>query len=174
MIYIYTDGSCRGKNQKGAENIGGHAMIAFVDDKTIDVFCRTEKNTTNNRQELKGLLKAMEYAKQNPKEKITIISDSSYCVNMCNEWISAWAANGWKNRNSKRVENLDLVKPIYQHLNGFINFSLSQTRGHMGELGNELADLAATDNIVKFMELVNAEGLIIREYENQGDEYTDL
>ena len=67
MKYIYVDGSCRGKNQRGAENIGGHSMIAFIDDTTLDIFCATEKNTTNNRQELKGLLKAMEYAKSNSK-----------------------------------------------------------------------------------------------------------
>lgn len=170
MKYIYVDGSCRGKNQRGAENIGGHSMIVFVNDTTLDIFCATEKNTTNNRQELKGLLKAMEYAKLNFKEKFTIICDSAYCVKMCNEWINAWAENGWKNRNSKPVENLDLVKPIYHNLSGFINFSIMQTKGHAGELGNELADLAAKDDIVSLMKLVNDSGLIIRNYVNEGSE----
>lgn len=170
MIEIYTDGSCRGKNQKGASNIGGHSRIIFLDEERINIYCASEENTTNNRQELRGLIEAMDFAVNHPKEKFHIICDSSYCVNMCNDWIHSWANNDWKNSKKQTVENLDLVKEVYQYLSGFPNFSISQTKGHAGELGNELADLAAKNDIVSLMKLIDEYGLTIENYVNLSEE----
>ena len=170
MVEIYTDGSCRGKNQRGAANIGGHSRIVFRDEKNIDIYCTSEENTTNNRQELRGLIEAMDYAVNHPKETFKIICDSSYCVNICNNWIHNWAASGWRNSKKQIIENLDLVQIIYKYVSGFPNFSISQTKGHAGELGNELADLAARNDIVNLMNLIDEYGLNIVKYINLSEE----
>lgn len=46
----------------------------------------TYKDTTNNRMEIKGLLKALELSTSVYKNKVCLIySDSAYCVNMFND-----------------------------------------------------------------------------------------
>lgn len=58
---------------------------------------------------MKAILYAFDLVATCYKDDICIIhSDSTYCVNMCNNWIYTWVKNNWKN-SKKEVENLDLV-----------------------------------------------------------------
>lgn len=77
MINIYTDGS-----YKDSIKTGGHSAIIIQDDKIISKIYRGMKNTTNNRQELYGVIKGLNYF-TNPTE-IIIYSDSNYIVNTIN------------------------------------------------------------------------------------------
>ena len=52
--------------------------------------------------------------------------------------------------NSKEIENLDLIKQIYDYLIiEFNNFSIQKIKGHVGHPGNEFADAIATNNGAK-------------------------
>ena len=58
MIIVYTDGSCI----KG--NRGGYSAVITEDNKIITTLYQGFSNTTNNRQEIRGVLAALEYFKE--------------------------------------------------------------------------------------------------------------
>lgn len=160
MKVFYCDGSTRGKNQKGADNVGGWGVVCFniIDsvDMELELFdCDTAEGTTNNREELKALLYCLsEIIDYYPDEHCIIYSDSAYAVNMINDWIFTWAANGWKNSKKQTVENVDLVKLIYDCTQRtFKSFDVRHCDGHSGNIGNELADALATANYKRFIKL---------------------
>lgn len=159
MKIYYCDGSTRGgKNQKGADNIGGWGALCFLDEDENCIVAYehdTEECTTNNRQELKALIWCLQHADDfYPDEKCIIYSDSAYVVNMFNTWIHSWARNGWKNSKKQTVENLDLVLEIWEHLNqDFYHCDVRKTDGHKDIIGNELADALATANHKRFVAL---------------------
>ena len=79
---------------------------------------------------------------------------------MCNSWIDGWAAHGWKNSKKQTVENLDLVKNIYEILQRFfVRPEIQKCEGHQGDLGNELADALATGNYRRFIGMCDSAGL---------------
>ena len=93
MIEIYVDGSCSGNGKD--TNIGGFGITVLVPDKSslsgyrLD-YHKKEKHydTTNNRMELEALIHGIELALNKYKDnKCIIYSDSSYCVNICKDWI---------------------------------------------------------------------------------------
>ncbi len=174
MKIFYCDGSTRGgKNQKGAENIGGWGALCFLDEdeNCITVSgCDTEENTTNNRQELKALIWCLRVADElYPDERCVIYSDSAYVVNMVNSWIHSWSNNGWKNSKKQTVENLDLVLEIWEHIKQeFYHCEVRKISGHSGEVGNELADALATANFKRFKAIKEEYGI-----SEQKEEYID-
>jgi len=150
MLYIYTDGSC--KNNPGA---GAFGVIIMDETKSVVIhaYRKEDNNTTNNREELKALLYALKYSVDNNNEFI-IYTDSSYSEKIINEWISKWASNNWKNSKNETVENLDLIQSLYYYYNiKFPNFQVRKIKGHCGEVGNELADAAATGNANKIIKI---------------------
>ena len=169
MKIFYCDGSTRGgKNQKGADNIGGWGALCFIDEDEnclIAYDYDTENNTTNNRQELKAFIWCLNFADEYfPNEKCIIYSDSAYVVNMFNDWIHSWARNGWKNSKKQTVENLDLVQQLYEFAKlEFPNFELCRVRGHVGIAGNELADALATHDDNKFVKVLQKHNIKTRE-----------
>lgn len=160
MKIFYCDGSTRGKNQKGADNIGGWGVVCFnvvdsVDWELESFDCDITEGTTNNREELKALIHCLATIKElYPDEKCIIYSDSAYVVNMCNSWIDTWAANNWKNSKKQTVENLDLVKVIYNFIKeSFIRPNIQKCDGHSGDIGNEMADALARGQYKRFLNI---------------------
>ena len=99
-------------------------------------------NTTNNKMELTALLYALELTQTKYKNKQCVIkSDSAYCVNMFNTWIYNWNQNNWIRSKNQSIENLDLVKQIWEYCKiEWPNFIVEKVPGHCGLIGNELAD----------------------------------
>ena len=166
MKIFYCDGSTRGKNQKGVDNIGGWGAVCFnvldsVEWELESFDCDTTEGTTNNREELKAMIYCMSTILNSyPDEQCTIYSDSAYVVNMVNNWIDVWALNEWKNSKKQIVENLDLVKEIYELMQQtFLGFDVRKCDGHQGELGNELADALATGNYRRFIGMCESANL---------------
>lgn len=150
MIKIYTDGSCI-KNPDGP---GGFGVIAINNNDIVYLYSTRTNNTTNNREELKAIINAFEYAQQdkNLEETFIIYSDSAYCVNMINDWIYKWQRNGWRRAKNQPIENLDLVQIIYKYITkDWFNCEVQKTSGHVGITENELADALATGDFNKFM-----------------------
>lgn len=167
MKIFYCDGSTRGKNQKGVDNIGGWGMVCLDEneERIIDLACRENENTTNNREEIKALLYCLDLADSEfANEKCIIYSDSAYVVNMFNDWIHGWAANGWKNSKKQIVENLDLVLQIYNYAKkDFYHCVVKKCSGHAGEVGNEIADKLARGQFKKAYNIINENNLELSE-----------
>lgn len=152
MIEIYTDGSC-----KGNPGPGGFAVIILKDNIIDYSFTEQSEYTTNNQMELKAIIHALKYIKKQYKtEQCVIYSDSTYCVNICNDWIYEWASKNWKNSKNEEIKNIELIQELYKLLKvEFPNFSIEKCHGHANIIGNELADAAATQNAKKFFKIKN-------------------
>lgn len=77
MYKIYTDGSYKSTTDKG-----GYAVIITENDQVIKILHKGYIHTTNNRQELLGVLEALKYFKT--PQHLEIYSDSSYVVTSLN------------------------------------------------------------------------------------------
>lgn len=140
MITVYVDGSCRGN-----PGPGGFGVIVVEDDVVIEAYSYRCEKTTNNREEMKAIIYALEnYGATDGDFFCPIVySDSSYCVNSFTSWIDGWKARGWTRAGNKKLENLDLIQ-IYDSLRKDYKIDLRKIKGHDGELYNELADALAT------------------------------
>lgn len=144
---IYCDGSSKAN---GTENNGGGWGIAIFDEED-NMICGENQyssgvTTTNNEQELLGLIAALKYTQEHQEDKFTIYCDSAYCVNAFNSWIEKWKNLDWKrDEKGAEVKNLELMKQLdeYRTIN-FPNFTIEKVKGHAGNKGNELADKLAS------------------------------
>jgi ribonuclease HI len=150
MSIFYVDGSCSGNGK--SENIGGFGVVKLDDNgKYLYSYAKRNKNTTNNREELRAILRVMliarieqQFSDNSPP---IVYSDSAYCVNTFTDWMFRWADNNWVKSDGKVPENLDLIKTYYEcYLSGY-RIDLRKIKGHAGEQWNELADALATGKI---------------------------
>ena len=105
--FIATDGAYR-----SSTDIGAWAFVVEGDITVIDF--GTEEGTTNQKMELKAIIEALKYAKNNfPDEEVGILSDSAYCVNGMNQkWYDKWILNKWTNSKGKPVKNKELWQEL--------------------------------------------------------------
>lgn len=140
-IEIYTDGSSLGN-----PGPGGWGAVVVSGEKIIKELGGFEKETTNNRMELKAVIETVKYITKNyPKEKITIFADSSYVLTGITSWIFNWEKNGWRTANKKPVLNQDLWKELIELIRNYDNkINWQKVKGHSGHVYNERADEIAT------------------------------
>jgi len=139
MIYIYTDGACKGNPGPG----GWGAFLKYNEHKKeINGF---SLETTNNIMELTAVIEALSIIKT--KSKITIITDSNYVKDGITKWINNWKEKGWKTANKKPVKNKTLWKKL-DNLTNNHNITWKWVRGHTGNPGNEKADELANQAII--------------------------
>lgn len=175
MISIYTDGACSYNPGPGGYgvvviapqksdrlNSDGNKVI-YEEPAVIDYAMHTVSDTTNNQMELAAMLKAFEIATE-LKEECNIYCDSAYVVNIVNNWIYGWERNGWTRSKGQPIENLPLIKELYNYLiTDFFKSKVKviKVKGHSGHVGNELADALATNDMKKFTKLVQDNNLTI-------------
>lgn len=150
MIEFYTDGSCTGNGKD--VNEGGFGIVSVKDNKCIDAYAKRSSNTTNNREELKAILRVMLAEGVKPYDEFMtyipiVYSDSAYCVNTFNDWMFRWANNNWIKSDGKTPENLDLIQAYYGHYMKGYRIDLRKVKGHAGNKWNEIADLLATGKV---------------------------
>lgn len=140
-MIIYVDGACSGNGSATA--VGGFGVVVLDDDKNlITTYKHQNKNTTNNREELRAILYALiKYGKQ-PTPPI-VYSDSAYAVNTFNTWMWGWAVKDWVKSDNKPPENLDLIQAYFELWQMGYRISLRKCRGHVGDEWNEMADKLA-------------------------------
>ena len=139
MIYIYTDGACKGNPGPG----GWGALLKYNEhEKEINGF---SLETTNNIMELTAVIEALSIIKK--KSEITIITDSNYVKDGITKWIDNWKKKGWKTANKKPVKNKNLWEKL-DTLTINHNIKWEWVRGHTGNPGNEKADQLANDAII--------------------------
>ncbi len=138
LIYIYTDGACRGN-----PGPGGWGAILECDGYKKEINGASQL-TTNNIMELTAVIKALELVKNS--SSIVITTDSTYVKNGITEWIHNWKVKGWKTANKKPVKNKDLWQ-LLDKLSQKHNIDWKWVRGHTGHPGNEKADQLANEAI---------------------------
>lgn len=143
MIIIYTDGSC--SRNPGP---GGFGVVITDNNNIIAQYQERTDSTTNNREEMKAIIWALENYGRGLNYPPIVYSDSMYCVNTFNTWMKSWKANGWKRAKGKQVENLDLVKKYDKLIEEGYQIDLRYIKGHAGHEFNELADKLATGTII--------------------------
>jgi len=108
-VKIYTDGSAMPNPGKGGIGI----VVVFPDGMEMHNYEMSEgyKLSTNNRMELKAVVRALEWLQKNSSvHKFTraiIITDSDYVHSNHNN-TKYWKKDGWVNQNGKPYENQDL------------------------------------------------------------------
>lgn len=152
MLIIYTDGSSRFNPGPGGfgvvvcESWDGNECLV------IDAHQETTESTTNNREEMKAIIWALEnYGDESHRGNgfviPTVYSDSMYCVNSFTNWIHNWKANGWTRAKGKPLENLDLIKKYDELINKGHKINLQYVKGHSDNTWNNLADGLATGRL---------------------------
>ncbi len=133
---VFTDGSANpnpGPGGWGAVYVVGGEVVAQVHGHEV--------HTTNNRMELTALLKGIELVPEGTP--VTVYTDSNLAVRTLTEWAPGWEARGWR-RKAGPVENLDLVRPLYERLQQRPEIRLAWIRAHAGNRWNEYADSLAS------------------------------
>ncbi len=138
-VTIYTDGACSGN-----PGPGGWAAILMAGGHTKEL-SGGDKDTTNNRMELLGVINGLKALKFPCKVKI--YSDSAYVVNAFNQnWIDKWVLNGWKNSAKADVANADLWKELVK-LTSMHEVTFIKVKGHAdNEYNNRCDELAVLES----------------------------
>jgi ribonuclease HI len=124
VIYIYPDGSCNSKYK-----IGGWAVIIFFQKNKI-ILKGEQLDTTHNRMELLGALKALEYIKANSFkfDYIKIYSDSQYLVSLFERKEKLYNSN-FLTKKGVSIQNYDLVKEILIYID-LMNIEFIKVKAH--------------------------------------------
>ena len=128
MLEFWTDGSASPN-----PGPGGYAVISGGKPVALG---SEDGETTNIRMEAHALLAAIKLA---DGEKCKIYTDSEFWINVITKWAPGWKANGWTKKSKGEIQNLDLVKELYE-LYCSSNVELVWVRGHNNNEQNELAD----------------------------------
>ena len=141
MIEVYTDGACSGN-----PGPGGWGAVVLEDGIVINAASERSPQTTNNKEEMKAILWALQtYGKERPLP--IVWSDSAYSVNTFNSWMWNWKNNGWLKSDGREPENLDLITRYDELTKRDYRIDLRKVAGHSGVKYNEVADGLATGKI---------------------------
>lgn len=132
---IFTDGSSLGN-----PGPGGYAAVILYNQNRREI-SGGFRLTTNNRMELYACIAALESI--HPPARVLLITDSAYVYQAVTQgWLQRWAMNGWKRRDGKAVENLDLWQRLY-HLCQIVTVEFYWIKGHNATKENEHCDRLA-------------------------------
>ncbi len=137
MITIYTDGASRGN-----PGPGGWAAIIMDEVRAVELGGR-EEHTTNNRMELTGAIKALQYAGSLSDEKIELLTDSEYVMKGMTLWVEGWQKRGWRTASKKPVLNQDLWQALILAAHGK-DVHWKYVAGHSDNPLNDRCDEIAT------------------------------
>jgi len=143
-LTIYTDGACSGN-----PGPGGWGAVLLYKDQVKEIF-GGERNTTNQRMELKAAIEALKALKVRGW-KVSLYSDSAYLVNAFQQnWLSNWQKNGWKNSKKEPVANQDLWQELLLLMEKN-QIQILKVKGHTGDRWNERCDELARQGIKKLL-----------------------
>lgn len=138
QVEIFSDGACRGN-----PGPGGWGALLRCDGKEKTLH-GGEKNTTNNRMELKAAIEGLAALKEPCQVDLT--TDSQYVRKGITEWIHNWKKNGWRTSAKKPVKNGDLWQEL-DALASTHEVKWHWVKGHSGHRENEVADDLANQGI---------------------------
>ena len=157
-INIYTDGACSGN-----PGPGGWAALLLIKNITNGKKDKVtikggEKNTTNNRMEMTGVIEALKFVYKNLFKDymcdIRIISDSSYIIDSINNGhLLKWQNNGWKTVQNNDIANRDLWEKIVK-LDTKMAVSFKKVKGHSTNKFNNYVDEIAVKERIKYQRIL--------------------
>lgn len=104
-VYIYTDGACSGNPGPG----GWGAVLRYKE--TEKELSGGERQTTNNRMELTGVIAALSALKESCD--VELYSDSKYVIDALEKgWARSWKSRGWIKADKKPALNSDLWETL--------------------------------------------------------------
>jgi ribonuclease HI len=143
-FHIFTDGACSDNGRKGAK--GGFAVHVYSKKGLgLDIsqpLLKTEPQT-NNRGELRAIQAALDLIESHESEwskeydDYCIWSDSEYSIHCLTKWATGWRRNGWKKSDGGLIQNIDLIKPVYEKLARMSRVRLRHVRAHQRGRENE-------------------------------------
>lgn len=137
-VTVYTDGACRGNPGPG----GWGAILEMG--KHRRELKGGERETTNNRMELKAAIEAL--TALNRRCRVELYTDSEYVRKGITEWMDGWKKKGWKTAARKPVKNRELWETLDSQRNRH-DVNWHWVKGHSGHPGNERADALANEAI---------------------------
>jgi ribonuclease HI len=138
-VQIFTDGACRGN-----PGLGGWAAILRNSDGREKEISGSEKNTTNNRMEMRAAIEALKALTQDCE--VDIMTDSEYLRKGITDWVHQWQARGWRTSQKKPVKNKDLWVALLEAEKRH-SVRWHWVKGHSGHPENERADELANQAI---------------------------
>ena len=133
-VEIFTDGACSGN-----PGPGGWAAILRYQNKQKEIF-GAEKNTTNNRMELRAVIEALKSLKS--PCHVLLSTDSQYVMKGFTEWLPGWIARNWKSSDKKPIANQQLWQELLD-LSVRHQIEWKWIKGHNGHPENERCDALA-------------------------------
>ena len=137
-VNIYTDGACRGN-----PGDGGWGVLIKYENTSKEIY-GGEKNTTNNKMELKAAIEGLKAL--NESCIVNLTTDSKYVMQGITSWIDNWKTNNWKSSTKKDVKNKDLWLLLDKHVS-MHEVKWFWVKGHSGHEENEIADTLANRGI---------------------------
>ena len=144
QVTIYTDGACSGNPGPG----GWGAILKYGE--AVKELSGGEPETTNNRMELTGVIRALQALKE--PCAVELWSDSRYVVDALEKgWARAWRARGWKKADKKPALNQDLWETLLP-LTERHEVRCHWVKGHAENEFNNRCDALAVQEREKFSE----------------------
>lgn len=129
-VEIFIDGACSGN-----PGPGGWAAILRSGSKEMEI-SGGEKETTNNRMEVRAALEALRCLKR--PSQVRFHTDSSYLLNGATSWLEDWKKRDWKRKHGQ-LQNIDLWKEMDLELAKH-QVEWVWVKGHAGNPMNERVD----------------------------------
>ena len=133
---VFTDGSAHPN-----PGPGGWGAVYVVGGQIVDEAWGHDPDTTNNRMELTALIAGYDLVPEGTPT--TVHTDSRLAVDTITKWAPGWERRGWR-RKSGPVENVDLVKALYERASARPEIRLEWIAAHAGARWNEYADALST------------------------------
>ena len=138
-VIIYTDGACSGNPGPG----GWGAILSYnCVEKELS---GGERQTTNNRMELMGVISALQALKESCI--VELYSDSKYVIDALSKgWAVSWRSKGWIKSDKKPALNSDLWKTLLE-LTEKHELHYHWVKGHAeNEFNNRCDELAVLES----------------------------
>jgi ribonuclease HI len=135
MTIYFTDGSASPNPGPGGFAVirnGAPYLVGGEPENSVN----SRTSTTNIRMEGFAIMAALSDADGG---KCEIRTDSEFWINVLTKWAPGWAASNWQKKSKGEIQNLDIVKPLFD-LYQKSQAKLVWVRGHVGTELNELAD----------------------------------
>ena len=141
-VTIYTDGACSGNPGPG----GWGAILSY--NGVEKELSGGEKQTTNNRMELTGVISALKALKE--PCIVELYSDSKYVVDALEKgWAVSWQKKGWVKSDKKPALNPDLWETLL-NLCSVHELHCHWVKGHAENPYNNRCDALAVEQRDKF------------------------
>lgn len=134
-VQLITDGACLGNPGPG----GWAYILRFGEHKKES--SGSERDTTNNRMELRAAVEGLRALKEPCEVEIT--TDSEYLRNGITTWIKGWKSRGWLTADKKPVKNQDLWEALDEQ-NSRHRTEWKWTKGHADHPDNNRCDELAS------------------------------